>query len=270
MPDFTVAQHIDDFMKSSDNTDARDTLGVTGAISTAIAPLETDIAEIQNDQLDLTIATGLDDRLYYYDATTLVSGSIPTAIKSVRLGNQVTAIGNSAFHSTQLTSITLTENVTSINTSAFENSQITTIIIPEGLTSIGDHAFSTCYSLGNIDFPSSLDSIGYFSFFAASITLAILPEGLTSIGSYAFYSSALTSVTLPESLTSIGSSAFYFCTSLTEANIYTTKTVIDATANLFVLSGLTTVYARASDATWTEGTGLTIGGKSGVEVIKNL
>jgi hypothetical protein len=39
---------------------------------------------------------------------------------------------------------------------------------------------------------------------------------------------------------------------------------------LFLSSGLTTIYARASDATWTEGTELTIGGHSGVEVIKNL
>jgi hypothetical protein len=274
MPDFTVAQHIDDFMKSSDNTDARSELGIpslstfayvgdlgSAAFSPTSAfetPAGTDskidaaIDSLPPSGSPLTlIDLNGDNDIYGYALTEIPNawqenGSLTVA----QIGSTVTSIGSNAFYyCSNLTDVTISDSVTTIGNYAFYYTYITAITLPDSLTSIGGYAFKDCTSLTSVTFGDSL----------------------TSIGSGAFYNcSSLTSITIPDSVTSIGIGAFTFCTSLTEANIYVTKTIIDAATNLFQSSGLATIYARASDATWTEGTGLTIGGATGVEVIKNL
>ena len=125
-------------------------------------------------------------------------------------GNQVTAIGSSAFAScTSLTSIDIPEavtaievstfngcrslanvtmgnNVTSISTTAFYNTALTSIALPEALTTIGQSAFQKSQLAGEL----------------------VLPANVTSIGSQAFAETQLTSISIPASVTTIGNAAF--------------------------------------------------------------
>jgi len=123
------------------------------------------------------------------------------------------------------------------------------LIIPEGVTYIGSSAFALCSGITSISLPS---------------TLATLKEGaLGGLG-------GITSITLPSSITEFGDASLYGCTLLTTINSYISKTLFDAAPDGITDSGVTTIHARASDATWTAGAGQTIGGKSGITVIKDL
>ena len=151
-----------------------------------------------------------------------------------------------------------------------------TVVFPSGNSVYGDIPNSwkngsnseLSLSIGN-----SVTSIGTYAFqdctgFTGALTI---PSSVTSIGSYAFYNcSSLTgALTLPNSVTSLGSQAFRYCSGLTNVNCYVVKTVLDVSNSLLATS-VTTIHARTTDTTWTASGGQTIGGKTGITVIKDL
>ena len=164
-------------------------------------------------------------------------------VKDVRLGSNVTSIGEYAFQycysltSTMipegvtsidtyafascysLTSITIPSSVTSIDSSVFGNcSSLTSITIPEGVISIGSYAFNGCFSLISIIIPEGVTSIDDRMFTnCTSLRSITIPEGVISIDTYAFAGCpSLTSITIPSSVTSIGSNVFSSCHSILE------------------------------------------------------
>jgi hypothetical protein len=52
-------------------------------------------------------------------------------------------------------------------------------------------------------------------------------------------------------------------------DVYVELSVVD-NWDAFANTSITEIHARASDGTWTAGAGQTIGGKSGITVIKDL
>ena len=124
-------------------------------------------------------------------------------LKTVKLGNSLTSIGEYAFYNCSgLTSVTIGNSVVSIGNSAFDGcSELTSITIPNSVTSIGEWAFSYCSKLTSVTIPDSVESIGRYAFG----------------GCY-----GLTSVTIGNSVTSIGDYAFSGCTGLT--SVYYTGT----------------------------------------------
>lgn len=95
------------------------------------------------------------------------------------------------------------------NTNYTENDVITNLIIPEGYTKIGDKALSH-FTMTNISFPSTLDSIGAEAFMGChKLTSVTLNEGLTYIGKDAFKELNLTDVVFPSTLDKIDNGAFY-------------------------------------------------------------
>ena len=74
-------------------------------------------------------------------------------VKSVKIENGVTGIGDNAFlECSSLTDITIPESVTTIGVSAFaECSSLTDVTIPENVTSIGQEAFTSCSKLTRVE-----------------------------------------------------------------------------------------------------------------------
>lgn len=84
--------------------------------------------------------------------------------------------------------------------------------LPEGLRTIGDRAFYNAQSLSDINFPSTLESIGYGAFGSTSITSAILPERCTELGTEVFNRCYfLKEVKLSNSLAVIPRLSFQYC-----------------------------------------------------------
>ena len=136
---------------------------------------------------------------------------------------------------------------------------------------IGNQAFQS-NSLTSVTIPNSVTSIGSFAFaYNASLASVTIGNSVTSIGDYAFSSAALTSVTIPNSVTSIGFYTFGFIANLSVVNCYMEQTAFNEGSNAFSFTASPlTIHARATDATWEAGTGLSFQGNNNVTVIKDL
>lgn len=86
--------------------------------------------------------------------------------------------------------------------------KLVSVILPEGLEKVS--GFSSCTSLKNINFPSTLRTIDGGAFQkCTALTTIVLPDSLEEICEYAFMNcSALSTVKLPDSLTFLGQRAF--------------------------------------------------------------
>jgi hypothetical protein len=106
------------------------------------------------------------------------------------------------------------------------------IEFPSSLTTIGDHAFSYCKSLTSIELPASVTEIGSYAFaWCSSIKSIKLPASTTTIANSLFiYCTSLESIELPESLTSIGGGAFDHCSSLQSIELPASVTAIGNSA----------------------------------------
>ena len=186
------------------------------------------------------------------------------SIKTINIGNGVTAIGRSAFRDCSgLTSVAISNSVTSIGDYAFYNcSSLTSVTIPNSVTNIGNNAFynvlNIIYSGSSIGSPWGARILngyveGYLVYSDASKTTLLacsraatgeiaIPNSVTSIRDSVFYNcSGLTYVTIPNSVTSIGRSAFRDCSGLTSVAIPNSVTSIGSYA-FSNCTGLTSVH----------------------------
>lgn len=117
------------------------------------------------------------------------------SIKSVTIGNDITAIGVHAFSCCfNLSSVIIGNDVLTIGAHSFEGTELSEITIPDNVTKIDFYAFNECENL----------------------TTVKLGKDVTSIGDHAFsFCNSLVSVTIPENVTSIGNEAFNNCKNLT-------------------------------------------------------
>ena len=193
-----------------------------------------------------------------------------SSLTNVTIPNSVTTIGSYAFgYCYGVNSMTIGSGVTTIGSRAFSYCGMSSIIIPNSVTSIGSGAFYGCNELGSIIIPNSITTIEASTFsICVSLTSITIPNSITTIGDYAFSFTSLTSVTIPNTITNMGDGVFYYTNSLNTLYCHVTKTILDQPLTLFNTATPFTIYARASDTTWTAGVDM-IGGQS-VTVIKNL
>lgn len=133
-------------------------------------------------------------------ATTLIA--VPFAAKaetpaSGSLGANITYTFDSETGVMNVTG-TGTTNDYSTYQFGYKNTEIKKLIIGEGITDIGDHCFSNLAALTDIEFPSTLETIKFYSF---------------------GYCSALTELSFPDSVTTLYGSSFGYCTSLQKITI---------------------------------------------------
>jgi len=151
-------------------------------------------------------------------------------IREVVIGEEVTAIGGTAFYNFyQMTNVDIPNSVTSIGSHAFSGCKgLKNIVIPSGVTNIGEQAFQGCSQLTSVVIPDGVTSIGKETFEGCEkLTNAIISNNVVNIGERAFANcSSLTSVVIPPSVTSIDNGAFYFCISMTSLTIPNSVTSI--------------------------------------------
>lgn len=124
---------------------------------------------------------------YYHSAGNCL---IETATKTLMRGTNRSVIPNDG-------------SVTAIGEGAFSTSQITHLDIPEGVTILGASAFWCC-GIQSISLPSTLKTIGYGCFNATRLTEVIIPEGVETIASDAFtWCSELKSIKIPSTVKEI-------------------------------------------------------------------
>ena len=192
-------------------------------------------SKINNECYLLKYSTTEDTRNRYYQ----------NAITKIEFGDNVTTIGNYAFHHClSLTDIVISDSVATIGQNAFYDCySLTNIVIPDSVTTIGKSAFFRCYSLTNIIIPNDIPSIGFETFDNCySLTNITIPNSVTTIGQSAFcYCYSLTNITIPNSVTTIGQDAFCDCYSLTNITIPNSVTTIGPYAfrNCYSLTNIT-------------------------------
>lgn len=190
-----------------------------------------------------------------------LTGDIPDYWKSnggiagyVEIGTSATSIGNYAFTDNQLTSATIANTVTTIGVNAFYNNQLTSVTFGNSVTTIGTGAFMRNQ--------------------LATLTLGNSVESLENSAFYECGTNSLTTINIPESVTSIGSYAFGYNYILDTVNCYTTQTAFVGSGAFYFSNWMSanplTIHVRASDATWTDGTGLTFQGLNNVTIVKDL
>jgi len=194
-------------------------------------------------------------------------------IKQTRNLSTITTSDGYIFNS-NLQHIYFGSNVTSIGDFAFVSSSLTgELRIPNSVVNVGNGAFYGCTGITSVKLGKSVGIIKAQTFGACSgLTGINIDElnNLRTIDSDAFaLCTSLTSITIPDTVTSVEHSAFFFCTGLTGINCNAIKNVFEPNGLVTTPSGLT-INARASDTTWTAGSGLSIGGNQNVTVIKNL
>lgn len=65
---------------------------------------------------------------------------------------------------------------------------LTYVILDEGVTTVGEFAFDSMRNVDRADLPSTLTSIGDWSFYGSGLATLVVPEGVVSIGYSAFAS----------------------------------------------------------------------------------
>lgn len=123
------------------------------------------------------------------------------SIRSVRVENGVTAVGDFAF---------------------FQMDQITSVTLADSVKTIGGWAFYECTALEMLDLGGGVTSIGESAFeLCANLMSVKLPDTLNSLGDQAFYRcSGLKSITVPSSVTQMGTETFAYCYSLLSATVH--------------------------------------------------
>ena len=149
--------------------------------------------------------------------------------------------------------------VTAIGNNAFESLNVSSVFIPATVTSIGPFAFRFCKFLATVTFAegSQLKSIGVSAFSGTEPAHPIfkeiqIPDSVETIGTNAFHNCQdLESITLPASLETIESSAFSSCRKLSEIRLPASLKAIQS----YVFDGcssLETVFYDGSLARWSQ------------------
>lgn len=122
---------------------------------------------------------------------TLTDLTLPDEVTINNNTYKITAIGNSAFESTNLTSIKLPNYLEEIGERAFRyNYDLTSVDFPNSLRTIGNYAFYNC-QISTVNLPNSIEAIGDNAFGAnySLRTIVIKKQTPFTLGSYPFYSS---------------------------------------------------------------------------------
>ena len=82
-------------------------------------------------------------------------------LKTVTIGEGITAIPDNTFSNSGITQLNLPSTLKSIGNDAFYYCRhLTSVVVPDGVETIGDYSFSSCFKLQSIELPATLKSVG--------------------------------------------------------------------------------------------------------------
>ncbi|MBR5541116.1 MAG: leucine-rich repeat protein [Bacteroides sp.] len=188
---------------------------------------------------------GTYDVEYYYTSDNAIGKYMfygCSKLTNIKLSNNITFIGKSAFADCPLSRVYITslsawckidfEDANSnplyygsIMGSGKElylnNNLVTELTIPNDVTEIKNYTFSGCKSITKVNIPNGVISIGNHAFYnCRSLASVTIGNDVVSIGEYAFWwCRLLKDLTIGKKVTSIGNHAFQNCESLTNLNI---------------------------------------------------
>ena len=201
--------------------------GSTGVSHVATRSLNTDNKDDQS--LTYTLNADHTATVANYDRSTLDGViDIPDTVTKDNIDYTVTAIGNNAFESLNVSSVFIPATVTSIGPFAFRFCKfLATVTFAEDshLKSIGLGAFygteQAHPKFKEIKIPDSVETIGNGAFYdCRDLERITLPSALQTLSTVTFYNcTALSEVTFPASLKTIESSAFSGCRNLSEVKL---------------------------------------------------
>lgn len=201
--------------------------GSTGVSHVATRSLHTD----NKDNQGLTYTLNADHTATvanYYNNTPDGVIDIPDTVTKDNIDYTVTAIGNNAFESLNVSSVFIPATVTSIGPFAFRFCKfLATVTFAEDshLKSIGLGAFygtEQAYPrFKEIKIPDSVETIGNAAFrYCQNLERIALPSALQTLSNVTFYGcTALSEVTFPASLETIQVGAFGYCRNLSEVKL---------------------------------------------------
>ena len=201
--------------------------GSTGVSHAASRSLNTD----NKDDQGLTYTLNADHTATvanYYNSTPDGVIDIPDTVTKDNIDYTVTAIGNNAFESLNVSSVFIPATVTSIGPFAFRFCKfLATVTFAEDsqLKSIGLGAFygtEQAYPrFKEIKIPDSVETIGNAAFrYCQNLERIALPSALQTLSNVTFYGcTALSEVTFPASLETIQVGAFGYCRNLSEVEL---------------------------------------------------
>ena len=201
--------------------------GSTGVSHAATRSLNTD----NKDDQGLTYTLNADHTATvanYYNNTPDGVIDIPDTVTKDNIDYTVTAIGNNAFESLNVSSVFIPATVTSIGPFAFRFCKfLATVTFAEDshLKSIGLGAFygtEQAYPrFKEIKIPDSVETIGNAAFrYCQNLERIALPSALQTLSNVTFYGcTALSEVTFPASLETIQVGAFGYCRNLSEVKL---------------------------------------------------
>lgn len=185
---------------------------------------------------------------------------IPDTVTKDNIDYTVTAIGNNAFESLNVSSVFIPATVTSIGPFAFRFCKfLATVTFAEDshLKSIGLGAFygteQAHPKFKEIKIPDSVETIGNGAFYdCRDLERITLPSALQTLSTVTFYNcTALSEVTFPASLKTIESSAFSGCRNLSEVKLPASLTTIQSSV-FNHCSKLETVSYDGSPEQWSQ------------------
>ncbi len=220
-----------------DQKDTITSLKVSGPINGTDVKYLRHMSLVDLDLTDANIVEGGDSyyenitrREYYYTENNVIGKLMfwDFSMKSIKLPNSATRIGDDAFVLCSVKSVNIGNSVTSIGNSAFQQCyELASITIPNSVISIGKQAFEDCKNIASATIGNSVISIGNCAFLGCSrITSITIPNSVISIGDEAFEGCRLISVTFGNSVKTIGMYAFDGCSRLTSIVLPNTVTSI--------------------------------------------
>ena len=138
--------------------------------------------------------TSIDGALYDKEVTTLIA--YPCAAVEASLPSTLTALGEAAFYSSQITELVIPDQVTTLGDDVFNNAQmLRRVVLPPNLRVLPNAAFCNCYSLEEV----------------------VFNKALRNVDNWVFYSCyQLRSITLHGNVKRLSDSAFQLCSMLSE------------------------------------------------------